>query len=98
MKFFKKIKNSIEFLQNKVERGVDWLYYSMPAAMRVIVVLLMCVSMGIASMIITINAIYRMGKNDAKKELFEMEHIKNLPLKNDTVSNRTYQKLEELWK
>jgi hypothetical protein len=82
------IKELLSNLWGELDYGLRWLCYGLSPFGRFIAIIVFCVIFGIMSLYITISSIYDIGKNDAKKELLELEHIKQLEWKhtNDSIN------------
>ena len=52
---------------------------------RLVIVLTMCSVLGIAFIYTFITSIYGIARNDAEKEFLELQHIKQIDLKNDSI-------------
>jgi len=54
---------------------------------RLIIVLVVCVVFAAANIYFVVSSIYSIGKNDAKKELLQIEHIEGITIpKNDSIN------------
>jgi hypothetical protein len=83
-----KIKELLNALRDKVDSVLRRLCYGLSPSERLATILSFCVIFGIASIYMTVSSIYNIGKNDAKREFLELEHIKRLELQhsNDSIN------------
>jgi hypothetical protein len=89
----RKIKEFFSNLQDKIDYGLRRVCYGLSPAERLITILIFCVGFGIMSIYITVSSIYNIGKQDAKKEFLEMQHIEQPKLpppgnENTNLKNR----------
>lgn len=90
-----KIKELVSNLWDKVDYSVRRVCYGLSPLERLITILAFCAVFGIMSIYMTVSSIYNIGKNDAKKEYLEIEHIQKLELSspsNDSIKFKNSKK------
>jgi len=82
-----KIKKLLSDCVDWIEYGLRRLYGKPSLMKQFIIVLILGSSLGIFSAYTMIRSIYNIGKNDAKKEFMELQHINPLELqkRNDSI-------------
>ena len=82
----------INKLSDKVDEWLRRMCGRLTPGKRLAVILTMLLSFSCLSIYMTVSSIYNMGKRDAAKEMIEIEHIRNINLrqKQDSINNYKY--------
>jgi hypothetical protein len=86
MKIKVKIMNLLHNLWERVDYGIRWACYGISPAGRLIIILTFFLLYGILAIYVTVSSIYLIGKQDAKREFLELQHIESLKLQNDSIN------------
>jgi len=83
-----KIRKLLSDFMDWIEYGLRRLYGKPTMMKQFIIVLILGSSLSIFSIYTLVRSIYNIGKNDAKEEFMELQHIKSLELqkRNDSIN------------
>jgi len=83
-----KIRKLLSDSMDWIEYGLRRLYGKPTMMKQFIIVLILGSSLSIFSIYTLVRSIYNIGKNDAKEEFMELQHIKSLELqkRNDSIN------------
>lgn len=91
-----KIRKLLSDFMDWIEYGLRRLYGKPTMMKQFIIVLILGSSLSIFSIYTLVRSIYNIGKNDAKEEFMELQHIKSLELqkRNDSINILNQKKYE----
>jgi hypothetical protein len=83
-----KLITQLKDIWDEITYCIRWLCLRPSPARRMITVLILIVVLGGANIWFIVSSIYSMGKNDARKEFLELQHIETLKLqhKSDSIN------------
>ena len=84
-----------EFSRAKIERRLRQICGKPSPTKRLILVLVVCVKLAAINIYFLFSSVYSIGKNDAQKELLQIEHIEGLQIQQNDSINRLKQRLYE---
>lgn len=80
-----KIMELLKDITGELTCGIRCLCGKPSPMKRLVAVLIICSALGIAFLYTFVDAIYCIAKNDAEKKFMEVEHIRQLNLRNDSI-------------
>lgn len=82
----------IQKLSDKADEWLRRMCGRLTPGKRLAVILTMLLTFSFLSIYMTVSSIYNMGRRDAEKDMIEIEHIRNLDLrqKQDSINNYKY--------
>jgi hypothetical protein len=88
MKIKTKIKNLWNCLLDGIDDGFRRLCYGVSPVGRFIIALTLYILLRVAYLYFIVSSLYTIGKQDAEKELFKLQHIQkpDLPRENDSIN------------
>jgi len=84
-----------EFSKSKIEQSLRRICGRPSPTKRLVIVLLVCVKLAAINIYFLFSSVYSIGKNDAQKDLLQIEHIEGLKIPRNDSINLLKQKLYE---
>jgi len=84
-----------EFSKSKIEFYLRRICGRPSPTKRLVIVLLVCVKLAAINIYFLFSSVYSIGKNDAQKDLLQIEHIEGLKIPRNDSINLLKQKLYE---
>jgi hypothetical protein len=84
-----KLITQLKDIRDELTYGIRRLCLCPSPAKRMVTVLILALVLGGLNIWFVVSSIYNMGKNDARKEFLELQHIESLelPQKNDSIKS-----------